>query len=52
VLDECGLADLVGVLEGVRASGSAVLVATHQPGPLLAAADARLTIRDGQVRLG
>jgi len=51
VLDERGLADLVGVLEAVRAGGAAVLVATHQPEPLLAAADARLVVRDGRVLL-
>jgi ABC-type multidrug transport system ATPase subunit len=49
VLDERGLADLVGVLAAVRADGAAVLVATHQPQPLLAAADAHLVIRDGRV---
>jgi ABC-type multidrug transport system ATPase subunit len=52
VLDARGLADLVGVLDGVRASGAAVLVATHQPEPLFAAADARLSIRDGRVGFG
>jgi ABC-type multidrug transport system ATPase subunit len=51
VLDEHGLADLVEVLAAVRAGGAAVLVATHQPEPLLAAADARLAIRDGRVVL-
>jgi len=51
VLDERGLADLVDVLDVVRAGGAAVLVATHQPEPLLAAADARLAIRDGRVVL-
>jgi energy-coupling factor transporter ATP-binding protein EcfA2 len=51
VLDERGLADLVGVLDAVRSGGAAVLVATHQPEPLLAAADARLVVRDGRVVL-
>jgi ABC-type multidrug transport system ATPase subunit len=51
VLDERGLADLVGVLDVVRSGGAAVLVATHQPEPLLAAADARLVVRDGRVVL-
>jgi ABC-type multidrug transport system ATPase subunit len=51
VLDERGLADLVAVLDAVRCEGGAVLVATHQPEPLLAAADARLAIRDGRVVL-
>jgi ABC-type multidrug transport system ATPase subunit len=51
VLDERGLADLVDVLRSVRDGGAAVLVATHQPEPLLAAADARLVIGDGRVRL-
>jgi ABC-type multidrug transport system ATPase subunit len=51
VLDERGLVDLVEVLAAVRAAGAAVLVATHQPETLLAAADARLAIRDGRVVL-
>jgi ABC-type multidrug transport system ATPase subunit len=50
VLDERGLGDLVRVLEVLRGRGTALLVASHQPEPLLDAADAQLVIRDGRVR--
>jgi ABC-type molybdenum transport system ATPase subunit/photorepair protein PhrA len=50
VLDERGLADLVRVLDALRSRGTALLVATHQPEPLLDRADARLAIAGGRVR--
>jgi ABC-type multidrug transport system ATPase subunit len=50
-LDEAALADLVVVLDAVRAGGTALLVATHQPDPLLPVADARLQLGAGRVRL-
>lgn len=49
VLDERGLADLVGLLGALRAGGTALVVATHQPEQLLATADARLAVREGRV---
>jgi ABC-type multidrug transport system ATPase subunit len=51
VLDERGVTDLVAVLTTVRAEGTALLVATHQPDALLTAADAHLGIADGAVGL-
>jgi ABC-type multidrug transport system ATPase subunit len=51
VLDEAGLADLGRVLEVLRGDGVALLVATHQPGSLAAAADAHLVIGRGRVTL-
>ena len=50
-LDDAALADLVAVLEAVRAAGTALLVATHQPDALLPVADARLVLGEGRVRL-
>jgi len=50
-LDEAALAGLVAVLEAVRARGTALLVATHQPDPLLPVADARLVLGEGRVAL-
>jgi ABC-type multidrug transport system ATPase subunit len=50
-LDEVALADLVAVLEAVRATGTALLVATHQPDPLLPVADAHLVLGEGRVAL-
>jgi ABC-type multidrug transport system ATPase subunit len=51
VLDAQGLADLVCALDAVRSDGTAVLVATHQPESLAAAADAHLAIAHGRVTL-
>ena len=42
---------LVAVLEAVRSTGTALLVATHQPEPLLPVADAHLVLGTGRVRL-
>ena len=50
-LDEDALSDLVVVLDAVRAAGTAVLVATHQPDPLLPVADAHLVLGEGRVAL-
>jgi ABC-type multidrug transport system ATPase subunit len=50
-LDEAALADLVIVLEAMRTAGTALLVATHQPDPLLLVADAHLVLGQGRVRL-
>lgn len=49
MLDEAGVRDLVDVLHGMRAAGCAVLVASHQPDPLLPRADAHLHLVDGAV---
>ncbi|MDK3257569.1 ABC transporter ATP-binding protein [Blastococcus capsensis] len=50
-LDTRGTEDLAAVLDALRADGRTVLVATHQPGALLTAADAHLEIDDGRVVL-
>jgi len=50
-LDEAALDGLVAVLEAVRSTGTALLVATHQPEPLLPVADAHLVLGTGRVRL-
>jgi ABC-type multidrug transport system ATPase subunit len=50
-LDDAALADLVAVLGTVRAGGTALLVATHQPDPLLPVADAHLVLGEGRVQL-
>jgi ABC-type multidrug transport system ATPase subunit len=50
-LDEAALSDLVVVLAAVRSLGTAVLVATHQPDPLLPVADAQLVLGEGRVAL-
>ena len=49
VLDERGVDVLVTVLGHLRSAGSAVLVATHQPGSLLPLADAHLQLSDGRL---
>jgi ABC-type multidrug transport system ATPase subunit len=49
VLDDRALADLVAVLHVLRARGTALLVATHQPGALLAGADAHLVVAGGRI---
>jgi ABC-type multidrug transport system ATPase subunit len=49
VLDERALGDLVAVLHTLRARGATLLVATHQPGGLLAGADAHLVVAGGRV---
>lgn len=50
-LDETAMAGLVAVLEALRGRGTALLVATHQPDPLLPVADAHLVLGGGQVAL-
>ena len=49
VLDEHGVDVLVAVLGHLRSAGSAVLVATHQPGSLLPLADAHLRLSGGRL---
>lgn len=49
VLDERGVDLLVTVLGHLRSAGSAVLVATHQPGSLLPLADAHLRLSGGKL---
>ena len=49
VLDEQGVSTLVRVVEHLRATGSSVLIATHQPDALLAAADAHVRLVNGSV---
>jgi ABC-type multidrug transport system ATPase subunit len=51
VLDDRGLADLGRALEGLRADGAAILLATHQPHAVPLVPDARLVVADGRVRL-
>lgn len=46
VLDDRGVADLVLVLDALRARGGALLVASHQPAALIEAADAHLRLVD------
>lgn len=48
-LDERGIDVLLAVLGQLRAAGSAVLVATHQPAGLLPLADAHLRLVDGRL---
>lgn len=50
-LDGAALSDLVAVLATVRARETALLVATHQPEPLLPVADAHLVLGAGRVVL-
>ncbi|CCG03958.1 ABC transporter ATP-binding protein [Blastococcus saxobsidens] len=50
-LDSHGMQALVTVLDTIRADGGTVLVATHQPDALLAAADGHLVVGDGRVVL-
>ncbi|WP_147263002.1 ATP-binding cassette domain-containing protein [Geodermatophilus sp. TF02-6] len=50
-LDRQGLLDLAVVLGVVRGSGTAVLLATHQPDVLRPSADAQLAVADGRVAL-
>ena len=49
VLDDRALADLVAVLHALRARGTALLVASHQPDALLTGADAHLVVAGGRV---
>ena len=48
-LDDDGTAVLVRLLEGLRAAGCAVLVASHQPATLLPTADAHLHLAGGRL---